>query len=70
MFQTTDSLCSDTFQPKIFRLKMSKTSETREFQTVMFETTDSLCPNTFQPKIFRLKMSKTSEFCMFQTTDN
>ena len=35
MFETTDSLCSDTFQPKIFRLK---TSETREF--FMFETTD------------------------------
>ena len=43
-----------TFQPKIFRLKMSKS---REFQTSSAESAESLCSDTFQPKIFRLKMS-------------
>jgi hypothetical protein len=55
MFQSTDSLCSDTFQPKIFRLK---TREMREFQTFMFQPTDSLCSDTFQPKIFTSKLKR------------
>jgi hypothetical protein len=52
-FQTTDIICSDTFQPKIFPSKMKKT---REFQTLRFQTTDIICSDTFRRKIFGLKL--------------
>ncbi len=44
MFQSTDSLCSDTFQPKIFRLK---TREMREYQTLDFKPKEHIRSKDF-----------------------
>ena len=52
MFQSTDSLCSDTFQPKIFRLK---TRETREFQTLDFKPKEHIRSKDFSAKNISFK---------------
>ena len=62
MVGRTEGPCSDTFQPKIFRLKMEysiksyKSVKSVKSQKSMVGRTEGPCSDSFQPKIFRLKM--------------